>query len=136
MKHAVGSLVQARNREWVVQPDSTDDVLYLRPLGGTNIESTIILTSLEPITPATFGLPNPEHLGDLQSARYLRDAVRIGFRSSTGPFRSLAGIAVEPRSYQLVPLLMALRLEPVRMLVADDVGIGKTIEAALSAKEL
>jgi superfamily II DNA or RNA helicase len=136
MKHAVGSLVQARNREWVVQPDSTDDVLYLRPLGGTNIESTIILTSLEPVLPATFGLPNPEHLGDLQSARYLRDAVRIGFRSSTGPFRSLAGIAVEPRSYQLVPLLMALRLEPVRMLIADDVGIGKTIEAALIAKEL
>lgn len=136
MKHAVGSLVQARNREWVVQPDSTDKLLYLRPVGGTNIESTIILTSLETVTPASFGMPNPEHLGDLQSARYLRDAVRIGFRSSTGPFRSLAGIAVEPRSYQLVPLLMALRLEPVRMLVADDVGIGKTIEAALIAKEL
>ncbi len=136
MKHAVGSLVQARNREWVVQPDSTDKLLYLRPVGGTNIESTVILTSLETVTPASFGMPNPEHLGDLQSARYLRDAVRIGFRSSTGPFRSLAGIAVEPRSYQLVPLLMALRLEPVRMLVADDVGIGKTIEAALIAKEL
>src|SRR2546422_5113562 len=37
---------------------------------------------------------------------------------------------------QLVPLLMALKLDPVRLLVADDVGIGKTIEAALVAREL
>ncbi len=31
---------------------------------------------------------------------------------------------------------MALRMEPVRLLVADDVGVGKTIEAALIAREL
>jgi superfamily II DNA or RNA helicase len=31
---------------------------------------------------------------------------------------------------------MALRLDPVRLLIADDVGIGKTVEAALVAKEL
>ena len=66
----------------------------------------------------------------------LRDAVRLGFRSSAGPFRSFARIAVEPRPYQLVPLLMALKLDPVRLLIADDVGIGKTIEAGLIAREL
>ena len=38
--------------------------------------------------------------------------------------------------YQLVPLLMALRLDPVRLLIADDVGIGKTIEACLVVREL
>ena len=38
--------------------------------------------------------------------------------------------------YQLVPLLMALRLDPVRLLIADDVGIGKTVEAGLIAREL
>jgi superfamily II DNA or RNA helicase len=43
---------------------------------------------------------------------------------------------VEPRAYQLVPLLMALKLDPVRLLIADDVGVGKTIEAALIAREL
>jgi len=32
--------------------------------------------------------------------------------------------------------MMAMRLDPVRLLVADDVGIGKTIEAALIAREL
>src|SRR5213595_2690452 len=66
----------------------------------------------------------------------LRDAVRLGFRSSAGPFRSFGHIAVEPRPYQLVPLLMALRLDPVRLLIADDVGIGKTVEALLIAREL
>src|SRR5690606_24698138 len=50
--------------------------------------------------------------------------------------RSLAGIAVQPRAYQLVPLLMALRQQTVRMLIADDVGIGKTVEAGLIASEL
>jgi SNF2 family DNA or RNA helicase len=33
-------------------------------------------------------------------------------------------------------MIMALRLDVVRMLIADDVGIGKTIEAALIASEL
>jgi SNF2 family DNA or RNA helicase len=62
--------------------------------------------------------------------------VRLGFRSSAGPFRSFARLGFDPRPYQLVPLLMALKLDPVRMLIADDVGIGKTIEAALIAREL
>ena len=136
MTFATGSLVNARNREWVVLPDSTDDLLMVRPLGGTDEEVTGILTALETVEPATFDLPTPDQLGDYRSARLLRDALRLGFRSSAGPFRSVAKIAVEPRPYQLVPLLMALKLDPVRLLIADDVGIGKTIESALVAKEL
>jgi len=66
----------------------------------------------------------------------LRDAVRFGFRSSAGPFRSFGRLAVQPRPYQLVPLLMALKLDPIRLLIADDVGIGKTIEACLVAREM
>ena len=60
----------------------------------------------------------------------------LGFRSSAGPFRSVGHLAVTPRPYQLVPLLMALRQDTVRLLIADDVGIGKTIEASLIAREL
>ncbi len=133
---AVGSLVAARGREWVVLPDSSDDFLVLRPLGGTDDDIAGVLPAIEPVTTASFPPPTADDLGDHESARLLRSALQIGFRSSAGPFRSLAGIAVEPRAYQLVPLLMALRQDTVRLLIADDVGIGKTIEASLIAAEL
>lgn len=134
--YAVGSLVAARGREWVVLPDSTADFLVLRPLGGTDDDVAGVLPSIEPVEPASFPPPTPEDLGDDASARLLRSALRIGFRSTAGPFRSLGNIAVEPRAYQLVPLLMALRQDTVRLLIADDVGIGKTVEAGLVASEL
>jgi superfamily II DNA or RNA helicase len=60
----------------------------------------------------------------------------LSLRRGAGPFRSFGQISVEPRAYQLVPLLMALKLDPVRLLIADDVGVGKTIEALLIAREL
>ncbi len=132
----VGTLIRARGREWVVQPGSTPALLRVKPLGAPDLEATAILTKLEPVTAATFALPDPAQAGHLLSARMLRDAVRLGFRASAGPFRSLGSIAVEPRPYQFVPLLMALRQDPVRLLIADDAGIGKTVEAGLIAKEL
>lgn len=135
-KYAIGSLVKARGREWVVLPESEGELLVLRPLGGMEDEVTGIHLSLEQVQPAHFDLPDPTQPGDYRSSRLLRDAVRLGFRSSAGPFRSFARIAVEPRPYQLVPLLIALKLDPVRVLIADDVGIGKTIEASLIAREL
>jgi SNF2 family DNA or RNA helicase len=91
---------------------------------------------LEKVETASFDLPDPAAVGDHLSCRLLRDAVRLGFRASAGPFRSFGKIACEPRPYQLVPLMMALRLDPVRLLIADDVGIGKTVEACLIAREL
>ncbi len=132
----IGSLVNARHREWVVLPGSTDEALLVRPLGGTDAETTALLPSIESVTSTQFSPPDPTRPGDDRSCRLLRDAVRLGFRSSAGPFRSFARINVEPRPYQLVPLLLALRLDPVRILIADDVGIGKTVEAGLIAREL
>ncbi|MCS6976904.1 MAG: DEAD/DEAH box helicase, partial [Gemmatales bacterium] len=136
MSFAVGSLVRARGRDWVVLPESSEDLLILRPLGGGEDETTGVYLPLERVEAASFPLPDPSQLGDYRSCQLLRDALRLGFRSSAGPFRCFARLAVEPRPYQLVPLLMALKLDPVRLLIADDVGIGKTIEAALIVREL
>ncbi|MGC4768890.1 helicase-related protein [Micromonospora sp. DT44] len=133
---SAGTLVSARGRDWVVLPESAPDMLVLRPLGGADDDIAAVFPDFEPVTGARFADPSPADLGDAQAAGLLRSALRIGFRSGAGPFRSLAGIAVEPRAYQLVPLMMALRQRTVRMLISDDVGIGKTVEAGLIASEL
>ena len=133
-----GNLVRARGREWVVLPERRPDILKLRPLGGAESDSTLIYLPLEsePPVPATFDLPDPEKPGSLEASLLLRDALRLKLRAGAGPFRSFGNIKVDPRAYQLVPLLMALKLDTVRLLIADDVGIGKTIEAGLIAREL
>lgn len=140
--YAPGSLVRCRDREWVVLPSVNPDLLLLRALGGADSETTGIhlplsrALKIDNVEPATFPPPDPALAGDLVSGRLLHDATRLTFRSGAGPFRSLGRISVRPRPFQIVPLLMALRLDPVRLLIADDVGIGKTIEAALIAREL
>ncbi|RDH46488.1 helicase-related protein [Zooshikella ganghwensis] len=133
-----GNLVQARGREWVVQNESSPDWLRLRPLGGTDDDIIAFIPDLElqPVTPATFPWPNAERPGNHSGALLLRDALRLKLRTGGGPFRSFGNITIEPRAYQLVPLLMALRLSTIRLLIADDVGIGKTIEAGLIVREL
>lgn len=136
MSFAVGSLVRARGREWVVLPETSGELVVARPLGGGDDEVAGFFLPLEPVEPASFRLPDPEQTGDYRSCRLLRDALRLGFRSSAGPFRSFARLGVEPRPYQLVPLLMALKLDPVRLMCADDVGVGKSVEAGLIVREL
>lgn len=133
----VGTLVNARGREWVVLPESkAPDFLVLRPLGGGDDETAGVFPKLEDVRPATFEHPDPSDAGPASSAGLLRSALRIGFKNTAGPFRSLGRLAVEPRAYQLVPLLIALRQDTTRLLIADDVGVGKTIEAGLIAAEL
>jgi superfamily II DNA or RNA helicase len=89
-----------------------------------------------PVADASFPKPDPSQKAGHDAALLLRDALVLSLRRGAGPFRSFGQIAIEPRAYQLVPLLMALKLDPVRLLIADDVGIGKTIEAALIVREL
>ena len=66
------------------------------------------------------------------------DAVAWGSVSSAddkalqAPFRS----GVEVDDYQLDPVVRALSMPRVNLLIADDVGLGKTIEAGLVMQEL
>lgn len=135
-----GSIVRARGREWVVLPETEGQQLHLRSLGGADEDVTVLYAPLEkePVEPASFPWPDPARAGQgtQTGALLMRDALLLKLRAGAGPFRALGRINVEPRAYQLVPLLMALKHDVIRLLIADDVGIGKTIEAGLIAREL
>ena len=134
-------MVRVRNRDWVVQPSTDSNLVLLKPLGGSEDEITGIFLPLnfddDRIKSTKFQAPTEDDIGDISSARILYNAARLSFRSGAGPFRSLAKLSFRPRSYQMVPLIMALRQEsPIRLFIADDVGVGKTIEALVILKEL
>jgi len=84
------------------------------------------------------GLPEPSGFDDPSRLDAFLDAVRWGAISSAdtralqSPFRS--GIDIE--YYQLDPVVRAIQMPRVNLLIADDVGLGKTIEAGLVAQEL
>jgi superfamily II DNA or RNA helicase len=130
-----GELIRARGREWVVL--SAGDALRIRPLTGSEQEVETLIPQLEsePIRHANFSPPSIEYTGPREAAQLLRDALRLSLRRGAGPFRGAGRINFEPRPYQLAPLMMALRQETIRLLIADDVGVGKTIEAGLILRE-
>jgi hypothetical protein len=138
LSYSPGSLIRARGREWIVLAGSDPETLRVRPISGSEEDQTLIHIALEaePVTEASFPRPDARQKAGHDAALLLRDALLLSLRRGAGPFRCFGQIAVEPRAYQLVPLLMALKLSPVRLLIADDVGVGKTIEAALIAREL
>lgn len=140
MEFRPGTLVELYDREWVVLPSHEADLMLLRPLGGSELETRAVWKNILPefrqIKKYDFTLPAESQIGDFPSARLLFNATRLSFRNGAGPFRSMGKLSFRPRAYQLVPLIMALRQQTVRLLIADDVGIGKTIEALLIAREM
>ncbi len=90
MTFAVGSLVRARGREWVVLPESEPDLLVLRPLGATDAEIAGILPALEPVETGDVRLrPTRAGLGDAPQRR-ASSATRCGSASARAPARFAA----------------------------------------------
>ena len=133
---APGALVSARGREWVILPDSDDELLVLRPLGGGEDETTAVLPALEEVTSAQFPPQGLSIWETLSVGGSCGQRFKLASAPPLDRFDRWDELLVDPRAYQYVPLLLALRQDPVRILIADDVGIGKTIEAALIAAEL
>ncbi len=140
IKPSPGELIALRGREWVVLPSVDDDLVLLKPLGGSDAEITGIYLPLnapeDKWKKAVFPEPQLSDINDFETAKLLFDASRLSFRNAAGPFRCMGKLSFRPRSYQILPLVMALQLPVIRLLIADDVGIGKTIEALIILKEM
>lgn len=139
-KPSPGKLISLRGREWIVLPSIDDDILNIKPLGGSDDEATGIYLPLQIKEDlwkeAVFPAPKAFDLGDFETAKLLFEASRLSFRNASGPFRAMGKLSFRPRSYQVVPLVMSLKQDVVRLLIADDVGIGKTIEALIILREM
>lgn len=145
-----GQLAQVRGRRFVAI-----DVRRSQLSSGARAQHLVSLSSLEDgslgeelqvIWEAEIGarsfereqLPQPTSFDDPSRLDAFLDAVRWGVVSAAdrrtfhAPFRS--GIEIE--DYQLDPLVRAVQMPRVNLLIADAVGLGKTIEAGLIVQEL
>jgi hypothetical protein len=121
-----GSLLRARGRDWIVLPGREPNVLHLRPLTQGQADEIGIYLPLEgrQVASAEFAPPPAEKPGDATGVMALFNAARHSPRSGAAPFRSLGRISVTP-PYQFVPLIMALRLDPVRLLIATTWALAR-----------
>ncbi|OYV75211.1 MAG: hypothetical protein B7Z66_13735 [Chromatiales bacterium 21-64-14] len=161
MTHAIpreGMMAVVRNRRAMiagVQPFDADEagryhLVEVEYTDGLGAESDEVLWEVEPGTevlePAA--LPRVEDTAPMDPREF--DAmVRASRWSALTPSLPFSGLdddrpplaaplygAIYPEAYQLVPVLRALEMPRVALLLADAVGLGKTIQAGMVMREL
>ncbi|MHA1338828.1 MAG: helicase-related protein [Promethearchaeota archaeon] len=142
----VGEVVEARGRLWRIDRKSKirknikgiEKEFYIYKVSSiTGQPSTqILIPYIEKVKKSILPPPTSKIIGNPRYQKLLLDAIKLDLIYGTNSFISLQNSKVIPISYQLVPVLMALNLENVRLLLADDVGLGKTVEAGLILQEL
>ena len=132
---APGTVITNRNRLWRVDAHE-GDVLVATSIDGGQAEQVKFYVPFEDIRPGRLEPPSPDIVGHPSAQDLLLRAYRLSLLHGTAPLISLQRSRVIPKDYQLVPVVMALETPRVRMLIADDVGLGKTIEAGLIITEL
>ena len=152
-----GCLVRVRDRFWVVESvrvsslraDATSSngwtrhhLVGLVPIDDKGSSASLsVFWETEPgteIRPRA-ELPDPaDGVDGADTFAAFLDAARWGAVASadTGGFQSPFRAGIDIEDYQLLPLVVALRMPRVSLLIADDVGLGKTVEAGLVAQEL
>ncbi|WP_315812474.1 DISARM system SNF2-like helicase DrmD [Bradyrhizobium sp. SZCCHNR2028] len=142
----VGSFLKVRGKSWIVEGAErrgTVDVVTLISCEDDSQGEAIELAYAAELRPEildpndwspllTSGFEGPQRLGAYLRSTEWRTATAADRKLFQAPFR--AGIRLE--SYQLLPLAKALELPRVNLLIGDDVGLGKTVEAGLIVREL
>ncbi|MDX9831669.1 MAG: helicase-related protein [Anaerolineae bacterium] len=130
-----GSVIKNRGRLWRVDAQQ-DDILVATAIDTGEPEQNKFYIPFEEIQPGRLEPPSPNVVGHPAAQDLLLRAYRLSLLHGTAPLLSLQRSRVIPKDYQLVPVVMTLEMPRVRLLLADDVGLGKTIEAGLILTEL
>jgi len=135
LTYSPGAVIKARSRLWRVDAQ-VGNVLVATSIDSGQAEQRRFYLPFETVRPGCLEWPSPDRVGSPAAQDLLLRAYRLSLLHGTAPLLSLQRSRVIPKDYQLVPVVMALEMPRVRMLLADDVGLGKTIEAGLIITEL
>lgn len=130
-----GIIINLRKRLWRVDEYNGTEIVAT-PITGAPEDKRTFLADIEEISEKRFEPVNPSLPGDFSAQNLLLRAYRFDLIHGSAPFLSLHRSSVVPYNYQMVPLVLALEKPECRILIGDDVGLGKTIEAGLIISEL